>query len=130
VSESNNDNKRQVSHILDGVLGDIKPKPIAAQPASITVQAGATLIIGNNNHCGPVPAAAEAISDKQRRWLRDLVGQVVAAEQIKRPEFAAVKVWTKLNGVMGVPSYKDIPKADFDRAKSYLEGWLHNLQQR
>ncbi len=68
------------------------------------------------------------ITDRQAVTLKELVGEVIRLEKIvrRRPAtFAAV--WGAVNKHCGVPQYRLIRQADFEKARKYLYSWIGRL---
>lgn len=86
-------------------------------------------VIGDNNHIVHPTAPVLLISPKQCAWIKRLVRDIVKAERRSIATFNPAKVWTALNDHMDVTTYKDIPRANFDEAKDFLNNWLNPAKQ-
>lgn len=124
------DLEKKIAELGKAVAEASKSEPSQGAPIATSGNTTINFIMGDNNHIGPPPqvvASVDYITPAQRGKLRGIVDDIVAAEQRTKPEFRAFTVWQKLNKTMGVTTYKDIPKADCDRAINYLQGWLRNI---
>ncbi len=108
------------SKLLDMLQGNAEDAP-----AVIIQDNHGTVII--NHH--PPAAQPEAITEPQSRFLKSLVYQIGEEERKANPAYCDAKTWVKINGLLGVDHHRDIRRRDFDRAKSYLEGWLRRLKR-
>lgn len=89
-------------------------------------------IIHTQNHRTTVKAetrpGVDHIDEGQCAILKDLVDTVVEKEMaLKKSPKSHRAVWSALNKHCGVATYRLIARADFEKARSYLNQWIGGL---
>ena len=114
-----------VKRFLEATQGHCPTAPPTLQATHGTV----IFVIGDHNHIAPMPPPAPLITPKQCAWINRLVRDISKAEHRTQPAFSPAKVWVALNALIGVTTYKDIPRNQFDHALVFLNNWLDNAKQ-
>ena len=132
-----------VQYILTGARSSSSSQSQTGDKASVD-QRGANKVVGyvasgGNVHfidtekhttrtIAEVKPGETHISDKQASILLGLVTEIVEIEQkLKKRPASYRSVWGALNRFCGVPKYRLIQAADFDKARKYLDQWMGRL---